>query len=147
MRRPRVRFTVRRLMVAVAVVAIGFWGLALVRVSQDYRQRASIAEGAERAADVLENTSHQSAWAIDLEADRIERDRANGLLVDVVLLETPERSLDSVVARMRTKATLSARDAARYGRIRRYGAYLKQKYRRAARYPWLPVAPDPPAPE
>lgn len=26
-------------------------------------------------------------------------------------------------------------------------ARLKRKYRRAALYPWLPVAPDPPAPE
>lgn len=28
-----------------------------------------------------------------------------------------------------------------------YWTRLKQKYERAARYPWLPVKPDPPAPE
>jgi hypothetical protein len=28
-----------------------------------------------------------------------------------------------------------------------YHAALKAKYERAARYPWLPIAPDPPEPE
>ena len=28
-----------------------------------------------------------------------------------------------------------------------YHAVMKRKYERAARYPWLPVAPDPPPPE
>jgi hypothetical protein len=31
--------------------------------------------------------------------------------------------------------------------IRDRHARLKEKYRRAARYPWLPVGPDPPEPE
>jgi hypothetical protein len=31
--------------------------------------------------------------------------------------------------------------------IRDRHARLKEKYRRAARYPWLPVEPDPPEPE
>lgn len=36
--------------------------------------------------------------------------------------------------------------AANVEQAREYWAALKRKYRRAARYPWLPVAPDPPEP-
>src|SRR5262245_21410608 len=32
-------------------------------------------------------------------------------------------------------------------RLGRYHATLKQTYERAARYPWLPVPPDPPPPD
>jgi hypothetical protein len=35
----------------------------------------------------------------------------------------------------------------RYAREVRYSAGLRDKYKRAADYPWLPVAPDPPYPE
>ena len=33
------------------------------------------------------------------------------------------------------------------GRVSAYHEGMAEKYRRAARYPWLPVAPDPPMPE
>ena len=36
---------------------------------------------------------------------------------------------------------------ARYLRIEDWHAEMVRKYRHAARYPWLPVAPDPPEPE
>jgi hypothetical protein len=36
------------------------------------------------------------------------------------------------------------RSASRCFAIARYHATLKQKYERAARYPWSPVPPDPP---
>ena len=35
----------------------------------------------------------------------------------------------------------------RYMRWRQYQVEMAEKYRQAARYPWLPVAPDPPAPK
>jgi hypothetical protein len=35
----------------------------------------------------------------------------------------------------------------RFQEILRWRARMEAKYRRAARYPWLPVAPDPPLPE
>jgi hypothetical protein len=34
----------------------------------------------------------------------------------------------------------------RYRALARYHVELRRKYERAARYPWLPVAPDPPEP-
>jgi hypothetical protein len=38
-------------------------------------------------------------------------------------------------------------DAALAGSLVRYHKVLARKYLRAARYPWLPVAPDPPEPK
>ncbi len=40
MKLPRVRFTIRRIMVAVAIVAMLFIGVVLWRRSQEYRRRA-----------------------------------------------------------------------------------------------------------
>ena len=44
-------------------------------------------------------------------------------------------------------AEISERVAKHEGTRADYQAALKTKYERAARYPWLPVEPDPPAPE
>jgi hypothetical protein len=46
------------------------------------------------------------------------------------------------------KDAVAARaDAATEARFGDWHARIKEKYRRAARYPWLPVEPDPPKPE
>ncbi len=39
------------------------------------------------------------------------------------------------------------RAAPRYKQRAEFYSRLREKYDRAARYPWLPVAPDPPEPE
>jgi hypothetical protein len=90
MRLPRVRFTVRRLMVAVAVV--GF-ALASLTLSANYSRRADYF------------ASLQPEWV----------------------------SWQSGSHSFRAKWD--------------YWVEMEHKYRRAARYPWLPVAPDPPEPE
>jgi hypothetical protein len=109
MRMPRVRFTVRRLMVAVAV-------LALV---------AAIGEMTRRSASY----------------DRLARYYA----------ERETLSLDLMAAFARPdRPELSEVCSVEYARNRAFAEHeerLKRKYRRAARYPWLPVAPDPPEPE
>ena len=97
MKLPRPRFTVRRLMVAVAIVAF----LAFV---------AGLAIEGKRRADEYGR-----------EADRIG--------AELMRLGQYKQDLPSVQARQ-----------ARLGKL-----FLK--YSRAARYPWLPVAPDPPEPE
>jgi hypothetical protein len=45
----------------------------------------------------------------------------------------------------REKAVIHSECWTRIVSMRDY--YLSRKYERAARYPWLPVAPDPPEPE
>ena len=119
---PRVRFTVRRLMVAVAVVGIAFYGLVLWRRSAEYRRLADEAERSEMKAIV-------GAKQADAVAARFRR--------------MPEKVTSEGV-------NLQSRYSAEGTHLRRLSqdrARAKIKYRRAARYPWLPVAPDPPEPE
>jgi len=147
MRPPRVRFTVSRAMIAVAIMAVVVWGVALVRRAEEYRQRAMLAERVELSADVLEGATHEAAASLEQEAEAIGRDRAAGLMDDLAFRATYQKSRDSVVAVLKAEAAKTAREAARYGLIRRRCVILKEKYRRAARYPFLPVAPDPPVPD
>ena len=143
---PRERFTVRRMMVAVAFVAVAAWGASLVPLSAEYRRRASLAERAELAFDVLEDSANRKAVAVGRDADAAERDGMgrpwDGLVSRAIRLEPRDPDLADSEAK-----AASARDAVRYGLLRRRCTIMKEKYDRAARYPWLPVAPDPPEPE
>ena len=98
---PRVRFTVRRLMVAVAVVAILCGASVLVRRSSYFRAKA----------------------------------------VRYRVRVGMERSLLSMLM-MRYDSSEPEWAGPRRRRISRLQE-LMRKYDRAARYPWLPVAPDP----
>ena len=92
--RARLRFTVRRMMVAVAVVACIFWASLLI---MERRRRFLMIAGSLRMPD----------------------------------------------ARF-----LRYRDNAVYElRLARWHDEMQAKYEFAAAHPWLPVAPDPPAPE
>ena len=93
------RFTTRRLMVLVAVVALAFEAERLLRWRAHCLMKAEV--HADRANDFI-----------------------SGLTEVCFENETPG---------MR-------------GRLQRHWTALAEKYRRAARYPWLPVAPDPPPP-
>ena len=89
------RFTIRRLMIAVAVVGL----IAGVLIDRERRFR----EMADR---------HWKLW-----------------------LENPASVVDS---RIPNEA---------HARQSEHHRAMREKYERASRYPWLPVAPDPPEPE
>jgi hypothetical protein len=113
MRMPRFRFTVRRMMVAVAIVGFLLGAAAMWRIAAS--RGASAAYHAREA-------------------------------------EFSRRSLkDYRDGRVTLRGTLTDREAARIARrlerIAPYHDVLARKYERAARYPWLPVEPDPPEPE
>ena len=99
---PRVRFTVRRMMVAVAAVAI-LLGAALTLRG---RQR----------------------WFRELRREHQTR----------ALLEFEVPLKNGTIPRERRGHAIRLRD---------WHWRLVEKYRRATRYPFLPVAPDPPEPE
>ena len=101
MRMPRFRFTVRRMMVAVAIVAmlLGAWA-ALARRTANLRQVA------------LEHG--QKAGRLEIET---------------------------------VTSAISQGEAARRMEIVHWHDAMSAKYERAARYPWLTVAPDPPEPK
>ncbi len=95
MRLPRPRFTVRRLMVAVAIVEL----IAGVLLDRGRRFREMV-------------DRHWKLW-----------------------LENPACVVDS-----RIPDEVQARRS-------EYDRAMGEKYEHAARYPWLPVAPDPPEPK
>jgi FtsZ-interacting cell division protein ZipA len=107
MPRFRPRFTVRRLMVAVAIVALVLCGW------ETWRKRSSY----------LELADQQSAL----------KDHCRLMLEHVEFLAERRFADKSEVALSRRRMD--------------YHRDLAEKYERAARYPWLPVAPDPPEPE
>jgi hypothetical protein len=111
MRIPRLRFTVRRLMLAVAVVAALLGCADLWRRREHYRR--------------LAETHALSEMVLRVDSVMARGDPTGG--PGVRLLDLSD----------------SLEEAAKWAD---YHAGLRRKYERAARYPWLPVAPDPPPP-
>jgi hypothetical protein len=129
---PRVRFTVRRLMVAVAVVATILWSVHTIHRWRLYRERL-------RYYILAENLYRPRPSAPERMAASQE---AQGL-VCYFRVEQAAGRLPVGVCRLRFGLGTEAE-------IRRFAdhlAVLKRKYELAAYYPWLPVAPDPPEPE
>jgi len=63
-------------------------------------------------------------------------------------LERSSRRIASYAAGLRNVGLEPRGDGgAALGRRAAYHAAMRQKYERAARYPWLSIAPDPPPPE
>jgi len=130
MRLPRVRFTVRRMMIAVAIVGVllasGMEARWLHRKHREYVNRASIDSEGERLY------SEWAAWDIKHESDLRSMFKRYG-----------HEGLDDWARRM---ADYHGRQAAKFTLWANYHARMKAKYEAAARRPWLPVEPDPPEP-
>ena len=123
MRLPRVRLTVRQMMVAVAVVAVVTGGTVIARRQDVYRVRAVFHAQQEHVA--ANRWRHWSQEAIRLSGPPGDRNQPGS---------DQERQLAvAMVAYSRNRAAHHAR--------------LRVKYERVARYPWLPIDPDPPSPD
>jgi hypothetical protein len=126
MKLPRPRFTVRRLMLAVAIVAL----LA----------------GAER----LWRRSRAFSYLADEHGLRYDYWREEGL--DHATGAAKHRDLaiigdEESRQQHRRLAVQEGEIAADLAKTAAYHERLWRKYEHAARYPWLPVEPDPPEPE
>ena len=116
MRLPRVRFTVRRMLTVVAIVALGFGMIRLWATRQLYLEKA--AEHAGFRAHVLRSPESIAYW------EARWKDQREGL-----------------PARYPWPAGPPFVPA-----IAKYHHAMRIKYERAARYPWLSVDVDPPKP-
>lgn len=141
------RMTTRRWMVVVAVVAVATAGTAegirLWRASGYYRERASwIQEDLERYDLSFEQRWQSFVRPIETNLEESRRAWAH------VPPSNPYRQ-NAEKQWKKSEEELAAYRARLAGlRIRRDArAELLQKYLRAARYPWLPVAPDAPEPK
>jgi len=129
LRRPRL--SVKGWMIAVAILAASLWAAPLVPRGAGYLDRAADFARVERIVSAeLEGDRHALAeWKG--EAEEAERGGANGS--DLKLHRMYVRTAEGDVS----------------DRLVKIGYYrsLKEKYRRAAVCPWLPVTPDLPVPE
>ncbi len=149
MRISRVRFTLVGMMVAVAAVALLCYGVVLRARSIELLEQANIyraREGYYRAlAETDAANAKDAARAIDelkrIVSRRKSRWEASGSVgppIDIRVsreLRFIEKSGEN--ARRREVGDL---------RIADHYALLRRKYEHAARFPFLPVAPDPPPP-
>jgi hypothetical protein len=160
MRLPRVRFTMRRLMVWVAVVALALGGVLwaarlrrrsayYVYVAQAYDLEAKnhttfiafyreLAEQRRRPEFHLGQDYQDATLFTNDYGGRLTTERQGEWDPYAARLRDPDPEQDE--DRLRALAVQERRRAA-------YFAELGTKYRRAAARPWLPVARDPPSPE
>lgn len=172
MRMPRVRFTVRWLIIAVAVACcIAFE----VRVSLAHRERAAFFARCESMSLQMVGwdesiADYAASKALGTDAalkkvlgEKIEEkyDLSSEKGVEYELLRSGipqakkrqrEWKIRSLESTLRYWRTVEAKERSRPGfskfrRIYDYEVAMRRKYERAARYPWLPVAPDPPEPK
>lgn len=145
------RFTIRGMMAIVALTALTAWGGLMAqrsthssKLARRYRVHEALSAHCERrekrGADHYESSVSDARQRI---AD-VERDPAQ---VD----ELAKIDYERLASQIRTTMGLSIdmlqskrKNLARYSELRRRNSDLASKYERAARYPWLPVAPDPP---
>lgn len=137
MRMPRFRLSIRWMMGLVALVALMIWAKQMRERSIEYQARA-----AEHAAGAESRALASSIWQADAnkyqkiaDYSRVRTDRPEG--IDWI---KDAEHWDEQAAIHRGYVEMTARQSA-------YHADLAGKYRRAARYPWLSVAPDPPYPQ
>jgi hypothetical protein len=132
MRAPAVRFTIRRMMIAVAVfgVVLGVW-LELSRL-------ARIAAARRRDA-----ASYAASEAIARKFALQYSRQAQQYLSSA---ESSGPSNAGFLEELRRVASYAESAAARYRRNADYWAMMNKKYERAARAPWSSVEPDPQPP-
>jgi hypothetical protein len=123
MRLPRVRFTVRWMMLAVAVAAVVIGGTVIARRQRVYRVRAAFHAQQEQVA--AKRWRHWSQAEVRLSRPPGDRNPPRSDQEPQIVVEMVDYS--------RNRAA--------------YHARLRVKYERLARYPWLTIAPDPPSPD
>jgi hypothetical protein len=137
------RMTTRRWMIAVAVVAVAMGGIVGARAVWQYfvaLNRIQYHAGMEHFWHWLTPTEPDPSQATDQITDLIaEQRRITG---DAELSEEMRRAL----ADMRAGLDEYRRVKAAFQRKLEYHAAMARKYRHVARFPWLPVEPDPPEP-
>jgi hypothetical protein len=130
------RMTTRRWMIAVAVVAVAMGGFVGARAVLQYfvaLDRVRYHAGMEGTWSWLNPLGRDQLREIDQMMDLIEKQRP--ITGDARLNEE-----------MRARFDEYRRLSALLLRKMEYHAAMARKYRHVARFPWLPVEPDPPEP-
>jgi hypothetical protein len=152
MRSPRMQFTIRRMMIAVAVIAsvlgIGIEGMRLKRARDSHFVRCGKYAERKRLYLILERQCRSEAALYEQEAALHEQlaalhEQVAALHEQVAARRTPRSS----AAGSRQNAANALARAIKIAEIAAYYTALKQKYRQAADRPCSPVEPDGPEPK
>jgi hypothetical protein len=125
------RFTLRRMMVVVAVAGLGL-GIEMTRE----RRVVLLAIESRHAADAAMYRQSSNLYASNA---RKQRDLASKLREGFATERDRAKELDQV-------AKLIDGEAHGYRNLADYHQAMQSKYRQAARFPFLAVEPDPPSP-
>ena len=132
---PRFRFTIRWMMVAVAILGVVFAGLQFRQIAVKHATRA--VRHAEQEAVIRERLD--TIWEDTRDGTHILRNRDTSTLT----LDPP----GFVFGFFTSGFPDGFRSLEGWHRLAAWHGALKRKYDHAARYPWLPVAPDPREPK
>ncbi len=171
MRWPRLRFTVRRMMIVVAVLALILGGsLESIRLRR-YRDECLKRAGTharweqsylarERLSLAMEQSARETADLVEPFLVRKLEERSARLknrLSERMLEGMDRRTRTHILESERRQAELAEQpkkqaaekhaEAVRFAEFAAYHTALKRKYLRAAARPWRSVEPDPPPPE
>jgi hypothetical protein len=150
---PRARFTLRGMMVAVAIVAVIFGGEVMRRRRADYLVRAEEGATLERTyrtgAEGFEQLASENDIAIaqHQRAAEVLRQRAASKPTDPAQVES-DRESEEDLAILNQESARDRRLLA--NQMRAQAAYfgdLRRKYEDAVRRPWWGVPPDPTEPD
>ena len=124
------RMTTRRWMVAVAVVGLLMGGISSYRI----RRRYSEFIGRVRHHELLEAAYKEQGRHV------ADFSRSSSVIME-------DLKDDPGSGRLKALRNSILQNAASFSQRTEYHADMARKYRHAARYPWLPVEPDPPEPK
>lgn len=142
MRRPRM--TIRVWMLAMAVIAVAMSGLVGARAIWQYfmaLHRVQYHAGWEGTMRWLDRVAPEQSQAIAETMDQLEK--LQRITSDARLHEEIRATLEQSRAALDQYRRFQAGSL----RLKEYHAAMVRKYQYVARFPWLPVEPDPPEPK
>jgi hypothetical protein len=146
MRLIRPRFTIRWLMILVAIVAVSLTGIItavrLKRRADYFRQRAAYFAASERFSRQMLGVE---VWHLTVFA-RMRESNAREVRLSKHLSPELSKVRDERTSHLQNEHDELARSVEYYRDVAAHEARMKQKYDRAASRPWESVAPDPPPP-
>jgi hypothetical protein len=145
MRLPRVRCSVRVMLVAVAVAGVLFYGAVLCRRRALFLRKAAEHGDWEKRYRVITRIHREAASEKDDLAKK-HLAKLDGLGVSKDSREQTARVRDQISRLFASSKSYYLQEAEWTARIAAYYTGLRQKYENAALRPWIAVAPDPPEP-
>lgn len=133
------RITTRRLMVLVAVAALALGAEMTRRRGEAFAEKAAEHAKAERAHRALADSQDYAAARSRRESEQEAAERAK-------VSPNDERHPEGADGALMQRAAMLAEEAKYTREHAAFHEKLINKYQHAARYPWLPVEPDPPKP-